>query len=206
MSVVIHTHPLSPYGWTARMACTEKGVPHRMQVADTASPEHQKLHPFGKIPVLVHGDRVVFETLAIAHYVDRAFEGPALQPVDHLGQTEMLRWISIVNGYCFATMNGLIKARMAVLQTGTEADPELLETFKAPLARQLDLVADALSSHAFLAGSRFTLADAFLFPQLFYAAQTPEGAEAVSARPAVRAWLDIMAGRPGVEASGPFAT
>lgn len=203
--VIVHTQTLSPYGWTARIAAAEKGVSHAVRDVDTTAPEHRKLHPFGKVPVLQHGEVVVYETLAITHYIDRAFEGPALQPVDFRGQTDMLRWISIVNGYCFAVMNGLIKARMAVLATGEPPDAAVLADLREQLGGQVGLIEEALSAHAFLAGSRFTLADAFLFPQLHYAAATPEGADALADAPATRAWLEAMRARPSVVATSPFA-
>lgn len=203
--IILHTQTLSPYGWTARICAAEKGVSHEVRDVDTTSPEHRKLHPFGKVPVLQHGEIVVYETLAIAHYIDRAFEGPALQPVDYRGQTDMLRWISIVNGYCFAVMNGLIKARMAPLVTGGPPDEARLAELREQLEPQVALIEQALSAHAFLAGERFTLADAFLFPQLHYASQTPEGADALAVAPATRAWLEAMRARPSVVATSPFS-
>lgn len=204
--VIIHTQTLSPYGWTARLCAAEKGVAHTVRDVDTASPEHRKLHPFGKIPVLQHGERVIYETLAIAHYIDRAFEGPALQPVDYSGQTDMLRWISIVNGYGFAVMNGLIKARMAVLVTGGPPDETRLADLRTQLEPQVALIDETLSAYPFLVGERFTLADAFLFPQLHYASQTPEGADALAAAPATRTWLEAMRARPSVATTSPFAS
>lgn len=204
--VILHTQLLSPYGWTARMACAEKGVACEVrQVADTRAPEHRALHPFGKIPVLQHGDIVVYETLAIAHYIDRAFEGPALQPLDPMGQTDMLRWIGVVNSYAFPVMNGLIKARVGGMTTGAAPDEAALLRLRVALTPQVALIEQALNAHKFLAGPAFTLADAFLFPQLFYAAQTPEGVAALAEAPATRAWLEAMNARPGVQASGPFA-
>ena len=203
--VIIHGHPLSPYAWTARMACAEKGVAFEARTADTASPEHRALHPFGKIPVLQHGDVVVYETLAIADYVDRAFDGPPLRPADLIGRTDMLRWISIVNGYCFPTMNGLIKARFSPMQTGAPVDEAVIRSFREPLAEQVGLIEATLSRRPFLAGDAFSLADAFLYPQLCYAAQTPEGVEALAGAPTTRAWLASMDARPAVKASGPFA-
>ena len=39
-------------------------------------------HPFGRIPAFEHDGFRLYETGAIARYVDEAFEGPALQPKD----------------------------------------------------------------------------------------------------------------------------
>ena len=38
------------------------------------------LHPFGRVPTLVHDGFALYETGAISRYIDRAFPGPALQP------------------------------------------------------------------------------------------------------------------------------
>jgi glutathione S-transferase len=40
------------------------------------------LHPFKRVPTLVHNNFQVFETGAITRYVDEAFPGPGLQPTD----------------------------------------------------------------------------------------------------------------------------
>jgi len=201
--IVIHTDVLSPYGWTARMIAAEKGVPHEVAPVNTASPEHLKLHPFGKMPVMRHGEVVVFETLAIAHYIDRAFAGPALQPVDVLGQTAMLNWISVVNGYVFPVMNWLIKERIAGLWRDTPPDEAALAAIQEPLDMQVGLIEAAVSAHPFLVGERLTLADCFLVTHLHYAATTPEGGAALAKAPATARWLDQMRARPAFTATSP---
>lgn len=203
-TLILHTDPLSPYGWTAALIATEKGVSYDLHPVDTTQPAHRRLHPFGKMPVLQHGEILVYETLAIAHYIDRAFAGPALQPVDHLAQTHVLRWISIVNSYIFPVMNGLIKERMAPVWRDTPVDEEALASFRAPLAEQLALIDETVSAHRFLAGDKLTLADAFLLPHLHYASLTPEGAEALAETPAALAWLEQMRGRPSFAATNPL--
>jgi glutathione S-transferase len=55
------------------------------------------IHPFGKMLVLRHGDFELFESKAIATYLDRSFPGPGLIPADPrlAGLTE--QWVSLVN-------------------------------------------------------------------------------------------------------------
>ena len=40
------------------------------------------LHPFGRVPALQHDDFVLYETNAIAAYIDDVFPGPKLTPAD----------------------------------------------------------------------------------------------------------------------------
>ena len=204
-AIVLHTNVFSPYGWTARLVAAEKGVPCEVAAVDVTSPAHLKLHPFGKMPVLQHGDIIVYETAAITHYIDRAFAGPALQPVDVLGQTQVLRWISVVNSYVFPVMNRLIKERAAGSWRPQPPDEAAIDQLRAPLAQQLRLIDETVASHAFVVGDRLTIADCFLFPHLHFAAFTPEGAEALKRAPAARRWLERMRARPSFESTNPLA-
>ena len=43
------------------------------------TPEIDAIHPFGKMPVLRHGDFTLCESKAIATYLDRAFDGPSFE-------------------------------------------------------------------------------------------------------------------------------
>jgi glutathione S-transferase len=204
--VVIHTDVLSPFGWAARLAAAEKGLDVEVRPVDLTSPAHRRLHPFGKMPVLQHGDIVVYETLAIAHYIDRAFAGPALQPLEPLAQSEMLRWISIVCAYVQPVMNGIVKERSSgSWRADPPPDEAVIAALVEPLRMQVALIEQALGAHAFLVGDHYTLADAFLTPQVQFVGFTPEGAAALGAAPATRAWLERMRQRPSFAATNPFA-
>ena len=43
---------------------------------------HRRRHPFGRVPVLQHGNFWLYETAAIGGYVSDAFDGPRLEPAD----------------------------------------------------------------------------------------------------------------------------
>ena len=113
--------PDSAYLWTAMLVADEKGVSYDVAELVYRSPEHLKLHPFGKMPVMQHGKHFIYESLAITYYIDRAFAGPALQPSDALGQADMLRWISIVNSYVFPIMKSLHKGAPGAASLGLRA-------------------------------------------------------------------------------------
>jgi glutathione S-transferase len=188
--------PDSAYLWTAMHVADEKGLTYEFVPVTYRSPEHLKLHPFGKMPMLQHGDKFIYETLAIAHYLDSAFDGPRLQPADPFGQARMLQWISIVNSYVFPTMNRFTKERLVKPAMGIDIDPEFIVGAQEPLFLQLRLIEEALSQHEYLVGKRLTLADSFLLPHLLFFTRTPEGKALIPKTPGAAAWLQRMMQRP----------
>lgn len=194
--ITFHSMADSAYLWTAMHVADEKGVDYELVPLVLGSPEHLALHPFGKMPVFQHGEVILYETLAIAHYIDRAFAGPALQPADPLGQAQVLRWVSIINAYVFPTMNRFVKERLVRPAWGFDPDEAFLAEARAPLALQMRLIGDAVAGGGFLAGSAVTLADSFLFPHLLFFTRTPEGAALIERTPAAAHWLARMQARP----------
>ena len=63
--------PQSNYVRVVRMVCEEKGVPYYLKPERPHSPDVDAVHPFGKIPVMRHGDVTLCESKAIATYIDR---------------------------------------------------------------------------------------------------------------------------------------
>ena len=70
----------STYTRAARMVCEEKSIPYELTAARPHAPEVTAIHPFGKIPVMRHGDFELCESKAIATYLDLVFPGPRLIP------------------------------------------------------------------------------------------------------------------------------
>lgn len=193
--ITFHSMPDSAYLWTAMHVADEKGVSYDYVPLTYRSPEHLKLHPFGKMPVMQHGDAYLYETLAIAHYIDAAFDGPALHPRSALGQANMLRWISIVNAYVFPTMNRFTKERLVRPAWGFEPDQAFIEAAQEPLALQMRLIDETVSATDYLVGNEITLADSFLLPHLLFFGKTPEGATLLAQARGATAWLARMRAR-----------
>lgn len=194
--IVFHSLAESAYLWAAMHVADEKGVSYALALIERGSPSHLALHPFGKMPVLQHGELRLYETAAIVHYIDRAFDGPPLQPADAAGQAHAIRWISMVNAYVFPVMNRFMKERLVRPAWGLEPDADFLASAREPLMLQVRLIDEAVAAGGYLVGDRLTIADSFLFPHLLFFARTPEGAALLERAPAARDWLARLMARP----------
>jgi glutathione S-transferase len=162
-----------------------------------------QLSPVGKVPVLVHGDLVVWDTLAIAEYAaeyaDEHFPEHALWPRD---QAQRARARSL----CAEMHTGFGALRSACPMNIEASLPEVgarvlaeQPAVAADLARLVDLWTDALAASGgpFLFGG-FSIADAFFAPVVArlrtYALPVPAAVAdyigRVWASPGVAAWVE----------------
>mgnify|MGYP000694305839 CR=1 FL=1 len=201
--VVVYGNPLSTYTRTVRMALVEKGVAYDLEPVDFRAPEYRKVHPFGKIPAMRHGDFQVYETMAMAKYIDRAFDGPALQPDAPRPRAVMDQWISATLDYFYAAMvRKLVFERLVAPAQDRAPDEALVQSALPEIDLQIRVLADALDRTPYLAGEDMTLADLFVQPVLFYVNFTPEGRERLAGTP-ILDWLDRMNARDSAEATMP---
>ena len=93
MAVELYGYQFSVYSWIARLALEEKGVDYHWIEVDpfvqSVPVSYLALHPFNRVPTLVHDSFQLYETGAITRYIDEAFPGPSLRPTDacSLGQS-----------------------------------------------------------------------------------------------------------------------
>ena len=83
------------------MVLSHKEVPYTFRdlEPEMGKSSHLALHPFNRVPILQHGDFVLYETSAIVAYLDETFPRLPLQPSDIPGRARMDQCISIVNSY-----------------------------------------------------------------------------------------------------------
>lgn len=185
--VILYGFAPSTYTRTARMACAESGASHELRPLEFKQPSHFALHPFGKMPVMQLGGVTLFESLAIASYVDDVFGGGRLQPKQPANRARMLQWISASIDYVYRNVVGaLIKSEAT--------DGAALETARA----QLRVADAALAQSAYLAGEKVSLADLFLFPMLDYAAANA-GEPLLMGFTHLSRWHHEMARRPSAQ-------
>lgn len=201
MPVELHGYQYSVYAWIARFALHEKGISYRWvevnPFAADLSAEYLLMHPFGRVPTLVNGDFVLFETNAITRYIDEAFEGPKLQPFAPEARARMNQIISIIDSYAYWPLvrqvfsHGVMGPRIgrpfdpSEYRQGLDAAPWILEA--------LERLADGGS---FLVGDALTLGDIHLAPMISYFASATEGLALIEQHERLSAWRMAISLRP----------
>lgn len=194
----------SSYVWVVRMACEEKGVAYELVPASLQSPELRAIHPFGKAPVMRHGDYSLYESKAITTYIDMAFPGPKLIPEDARGAAEVEQWVSLVNTAIDPCLiRSYVVTYLRARLTGGAPDRAAIDAVLPAVQTQIDVLDKAVEATGYLAGDSFTLADINLLPILHYVRLSPESGDMVRAAGNLSAYFARHAGRPSYRASFP---
>ena len=173
-AVRIHGYLISTWVRTACITAAEKGVDYEVVPVKRGSDEHRAMHPVAKMPVLEHDGRFIAESLAVTGYLDDAFPGPSLLPADVAVRTRVREWQGLCGDYGYREI-------VRTVPRDREPSAEELATARSVLERFDSLVGEG----PYLVGGAFTLADAYLAPQIANAeekaAQLLDGLTALSA-------------------------
>ena len=187
-TLILHGTPLSTYVRTCRMACMEKGVPYELDPLAPQSPEQKEMQPWGSVPAMTHGAVRMYETLAICAYIDSAFDGPPLQPVDPLANARGMQWTSVFIQYLYRPAIDIVLQRLVVPAQGGEADEALVASSVPKSDKALVALDGALDGQAYFAGDEDSLVDWFVLPVLHYLKMTPEGETLLAPRANLARW------------------
>jgi glutathione S-transferase len=197
----------SVYTRIARLVLEEKGVPYLTQEVEIFGPDgvpldHLQRHPFGRVPVLQHDAFFLYETAAITHYIDEAFDGPALQPPDLRRRARMRQVIGILDSYAYRPMVwGVYVQRLRVpLSGGAPDEAEIARSLEAS-ARCLGALSELLGSVSYFAGEQLSLADLHALPILHYFCLVPEGHAMFQQYASLAGWYELMLTRPSVRST-----
>jgi glutathione S-transferase len=194
----------STYVRTARMVCEEKAIPYELKPAPPHSPEVAAIHPFGKIPVMRHGEVELCESKAIATYLDLSFPGPQLIPTEPRLAALTEQWVSLVNTRMDATMvRTYLFAYIFPKTADGQPDRKAIDAVTPTLKEELGLLDRAVAKGGYLAGDRFTFADINVMPILYYLQKFPEASAAIAAAKPLAAYYDRIAARPSFQNTTP---
>ncbi len=194
----------SVYVRIVQLTLKEKGVPYRLVEVDVFAPDgppadYLERQPFGRIPAFEHDGFRLFETAAIARYVDDAFDGPALMPQDARLRARVNQITALVDSYAYRAMVwDVFVERVDVPREGGVSDEEKIAAGLRTAETCLSTLADLMGEGDYLVGSRITLADLHAAPILGALRNAPEGAELFARHPALVRWWERMSRRPSI--------
>jgi glutathione S-transferase len=187
----------STYTWVVRMVCEEKGIDYALIETPLHAPEIMAIHPLGKMPVLRHGEVELFESKAIATWLDRSFAGPRLFPDDPRRAALVEQWVSLVNTVIDRTLiRTYLFAYIATRTADGAPDRDAIAAVMPAVRQQLEILDRAVAKTGYLVDDQFTFADINLLPILYRVGQFPEGAEALAAATHLARYFDRHAARP----------
>src|SRR5580700_6322450 len=190
----------STYTRVARMVCEEKAIPYDLKQSPPHSTDVDAIHPFGKVPVMRHGDFELCESKAITTYLDLSFPGPKLIPTEPRQAALTEQWVSLVNTRIDGTLvrNYLLNY---IFPKGADGKPDrkVIDGVVPAVKDELDLLDRTVAKTGFLAGDSFTLADINVLPILAYLRNFPESGAAIAAAKSLSAYYDRLAVRPSFQ-------
>jgi len=187
------SHKLCPYVQRAVIALTEKGVPFERIDIDLANKPDWflKISPLGKTPVLVVGDKAIFESAVILEYLEET-QPNALHPADALDRAEHRGWIEFGS----AVLNDIAGFYAA-------KDEATLKAKAAQLEQKFARLEARVVAAPWFDGEKFSLVDAVFGPVFRYFDVFDEIGDfgILASKPKLAQWRKNLAARPSVRGS-----
>ena len=163
----LHYYP-SNASMAPHMLLEELGLPYELKLVDRAqnahkSPQYLKLNPNGKIPVLVDGELVLYETAAIClHLADTHPDAGLAPPLGSPSRAHFYKWLVwLTNTLQPALMLHFYPERWA---DDESARAHLKSHAEAGIGAMLDQLDAELARHGqpWLLGERFSAVDPYV--------------------------------------------
>ena len=171
----------------------ELGLPYERkdygkQFDNTTTPEYAALNPMKKVPTLVDGETVVWQSNTILRYLANK-TGSTLYPPDPAQRSVVDRWMD----WTLAELN---PTYLAGFRDAKKAEAERAPDTAINLGNELKLLEGQLAKAAWVAGAQFSLADIALGPIVKRCVGFPLGLPAL---PKIAAWLAALQARPAFQ-------
>jgi glutathione S-transferase len=203
---VVHATPGSPYARSVMAALGEKRADWQLAALKPGTSKqqpHLTRHPFGRMPVLDHGDFALYETQAILRYIDRVLPTPSLTPAEPQEAARMDQVMNITDWYLFQGCGNIITFQRVIrpMLFGQPADDDAVRE-AMPRARVVFAeLARLLGDRSWFGGDMFSLADLMVAPHFDFFAQTPEWEELTSPHQNLVTWLARAEARSSLQAT-----
>lgn len=194
-SILVYSFRRCPFAMRVRLALHEKQIPFEVQEEDLKnfSPQLRALHPEARVPVLVRGQQVVYESCIITEYVDdlAPTQFPLMPPsADERAQVRLWTY------WC----NNVFKRNIDRFKYGTSRfTPEQCVGAKEDVLMDLRKLEDRLQSASWLVGEQLSLADIHVFPFARQLSRIQPRPEFLAEYPATTNWIVSIEQRPSFQ-------
>lgn len=168
MTIKLYDHPESQFSYKVRLLLSILEIPYEKIKVDLKSGEQKKdsflaLNPNGKVPTLVDGELVVWESNAILLYLGKKYSGGVLSPRRFQEETVLMQWLMFE-----ATTLGRFMGMSRFLNffaSPEKRNPEELAKSHESVLKALKVVDHQLSKTDFLIGN-LSIADIAIYAQV----------------------------------------
>jgi glutathione S-transferase len=188
----------SPNCQRVKVVLVEKKLPYEIVPVDLRKkeqkkPDFLKLNPYGKVPVMIDGTTVLYESCIINEYLEDKYPEPPLMPKDPAKKAK----IRILTDYGINHLDPYQNIRAEIAKDEKERNIEVLEAAKNELKNLLQRFEREIGDQPYLAGD-FSLLDAAVIPR--FLRMEGFGVLPDASLPCLSAWLQRMKERPSVRA------
>lgn len=170
----LYHHPLSSNARKAVMAASLLGVELELSLVNLVTganqaPHYLKLNPMGKVPTLVDGGLVLWESSAIMLYLADKTPGNTLYPSAPEARADVNRWLFWAATHWSPSCAMLVQQNMIKKMMGKgDPDPSIVALGEGEIARFGKVLDDQLATRDYLCGPELTLANLAVSAPLMY--------------------------------------
>ncbi|HEX2227171.1 MAG TPA: glutathione S-transferase family protein [Candidatus Binatia bacterium] len=156
----------SPNCQRVRVVLEEKKIPYEtvnidLRAGAQKTPEYLKINPYGKVPAIVDGDTVLYESCIINEYLDEKYSSPRLMPSDAAARAKA----RILVDFGLTQMDPVYtKLRVEMTKDEKDRNQETVNAAKEDIKKRLQRLEQELGDKEYLMGE-FSLVDADLIPR-----------------------------------------
>ncbi|HET6158375.1 MAG TPA: glutathione S-transferase family protein [Dongiaceae bacterium] len=206
---VLYGPTYSTYTRSMRMVLAEKGVEYDLVDVDMIAgahhrPDWKERHPFERVPAFEHNGFAIYETNAIAYYIDDAFPGRRLAHPDIRRRTRDQQIVEVINAYGYKRIVTEIVLRYFFADKAKGPDTTAIAAAAPAAEHALGAIQDLmLGSDPYLVGRDVSFSDLHLAPIVAYLVQFQEGTRAMAKLPRLSHWWLAMQQRPSFTVTAP---
>ncbi len=199
--IKLYDSQTSPNCHRVKVVLEEKRIPYKIVPVDLKKgeqkrPDFLKLNPYGKVPVIIDGSTVVYESCIINEYLEEKYPECPLLPKDPAAQARIRILIDYgLNHFAPPYQRVRLEVRD---KDKNERNNQVIEKAVAELVDLFKSLEQEIGDRPYLAGE-FSLLDAALIPRFLRMEKWAVGILPNASLPRMGNWLKRMKERPSVK-------